>query len=52
MSIETPLISVKGLRVVVTGNTRGIGCAIATAFCTRLGGCGCQRAFGPSIMLP
>ena len=32
MSTETPLISVKGLRVVVTGSTRGIGCAIATAF--------------------
>jgi gluconate 5-dehydrogenase len=32
MSGGVPLISVKGLRIVVTGSTRGIGCAIAEAF--------------------
>lgn len=32
MSERLPLISVEGLRVVVTGSTRGIGCAIAEAF--------------------
>jgi len=32
MSQGIPLINVKGLRVVVTGSTRGIGCTMAEAF--------------------